>query len=115
VSARIGLLLWTFATGSDIESSSPAIANGIVYIGTFSEPGKLFALNTGGSVLWSADTGFEIEASPTVADGMVFLGSLDKNVYAFALDAGNNAVYRRGTPPPRFESLQRDLHLEISR
>ena len=79
--------------------SSPAAANGVVYVGSLDQ--KLYALDaSNGHVLWTATTGERIYSSPAVADGMVFVGSHDHNLYAFALDAGNDAVYRGTRAPP---------------
>ena len=51
--------LWSFQTGSTNVKSSPAVVNGIVYVGA--EDGKLYALNsTTGDQIWTytADAGF---------------------------------------------------------
>ena len=61
--------------------SSPAVANGVVYVG--SVDGKLYAYHaTTGALLWSATTGSYINSSPAVANGMVYVGSADQNLYA---------------------------------
>ena len=62
---------WSATTGSSI--SSPAVANGVVYVGSGYD---LYAFNaqTGGQ-LWSASTGNYIESSPAVANGVVYIGS----------------------------------------
>ena len=76
--------LWSFATGGPIDSS-PAVANGMVYIG--SEDHRLYAFD--GSChrdcqpLWSFATGGPIDSSPAVANGMVYIGSEDHRLYAF--------------------------------
>ena len=70
---------------SDLEVySSPAVANGVVYVG--SEDYKLYALDVvTGARKWSYATGSFIESSPAVANGMVYIVSSDHNVYAFHL------------------------------
>jgi hypothetical protein len=70
---------WTATTGAAIWSS-PAVANGVVYVG--SSDGKLYAYavgcNSGGgtcSPLWTATTGSGVESSPAIANGVVYVGS----------------------------------------
>ena len=63
--------------------SSPALANGVVYIGGNQ---NLYALDAAtGKVLWTYATGNTIQSSPAVVDGVVYVGSNDENVYAFGL------------------------------
>ena len=51
--ASTGALLWKYATG-DGTYSSPAVANGVVYVG--SDDGNVYALNAGtGALLWKYD------------------------------------------------------------
>jgi outer membrane protein assembly factor BamB len=66
--------------------SSPAVANGIVYIGA--NDGNLYALNaTTGAVLWSFQTeGGPVVSAPAFANGMVYVGSINNNEM-FALNA----------------------------
>jgi hypothetical protein len=79
---------WTGTTGSSIYSS-PAVANGVVYVG--SADWKLYAFpascGTGGaacSPLWTGLTGAPIDySSPAVANGVVYVGSTDHKLYAF--------------------------------
>ena len=78
--AALGVV-WTGSSGSYIRSS-PAVADGVVYIG--STDGKLYAYavgcaNGGGTCtpLWTATTGSPILSSPAVADGVVYIGSND--------------------------------------
>jgi len=66
----------------------PAVANGIIYIG--SGYNSVYALNaTNGIQLWSYPTGSGIDSSPAVVDDVVFIGSTDHNLYA--LNATNGA------------------------
>jgi outer membrane protein assembly factor BamB len=74
-------VLWTYAAGNFVESS-PAVANGVVYVG--SDDYNVYALNAKtGAKLWSYATGDSVHSSPAVANGMVYVCS-DK-VYAFGL------------------------------
>jgi len=80
--------LWQGLAGSQsILQSSPAVANGTVFVGAFD--GKLYAFDANGcgqatcQPLWTGTTGASIESTPTVAGGMVFVGSDDGKLYAF--------------------------------
>jgi outer membrane protein assembly factor BamB len=69
--------------------SSPAIANGTLYIG--SDDQNVYALNaTNGAFDWKYTTGNAVQSSPAVANGVVYIGSEDGNVYA--LNAATGAV-----------------------
>jgi outer membrane protein assembly factor BamB len=90
--------LWTGTTGSGI-FSSPAVANGVVYVG--SDDGNLYAFpascGTGGadcSPLWTGTAGNNISSSPAVANGVVYVGSYDGSLYAYDLAAGPTAPAR---------------------
>jgi outer membrane protein assembly factor BamB len=67
--------------------SSPAVANGVVYVG--SVEGIVYALNANtGARLWSFATGREVESSPAIANGVVYVGSDDGNLYALNASTG---------------------------
>jgi outer membrane protein assembly factor BamB len=83
--------IWLGMTGALVESS-PAVANGVVYIG--SEDHKLYAFDAAGTTgcsgtpktcapLWTGATGERISSSPAVANGVVYVGSFDGKLYAF--------------------------------
>jgi outer membrane protein assembly factor BamB len=60
----------------------PAVANGLVYVGSGDR--NLYALNAGtGQTLWTAATGGYIRSSPAVANAVVYVGSDDSRIYAF--------------------------------
>ena len=72
-------------TGDSISFSSPAVVNGVVYVG--SDDHSLHAVDAAtGKVKWKYPTGGKVQSSPLVLDGLVYFGSRDSNVYA--LDAG---------------------------
>lgn len=80
--------LWQGLAGTQsILESSPAVANGKVFVGAFD--GKLYVFNANGcgqatcQALWTASTGGSIESTPTVSKGVVFIGSDDGKLYAF--------------------------------
>jgi outer membrane protein assembly factor BamB len=67
--------------------SSPAVANGVVYVG--SEDHSLYALSAAtGAKLWSYTTGDTVDSSPAVANGVVYGGS---DAGGYALDAATGA------------------------
>src|SRR6266571_551392 len=62
--------------------SSPAVAGGVVFVG--SADGHLYAfVASTGNFLWAASTGGYINSSPAVAKGLVYIGSADHKLYAF--------------------------------
>jgi outer membrane protein assembly factor BamB len=64
--------------------SSPAVANGVVYIS--SNDGNLYALDAStGQRPWSYGTTSAFYSSPAVANGEVYIGSYSSSVYAFGL------------------------------
>ena len=82
-------LAWTGATAAAV-NSSPAVANGVVYVG--SSDGKLYAFAvgcaTGGATctpIWTATTGGAIDSSPSTSGNHVYVGSADGKVYAFQI------------------------------
>lgn len=77
---------WQVDTDGQI-LSSPAVADGIVYVGSGDD--KIYALSaTSGDQIWSFGTNDRVRSPPTVVDGTVYVGSDDGNVYAFDADSG---------------------------
>ena len=86
LNATSGAYLWSYYTGGTIYFSSPAVANGVVYIGSYGG-GAIYALNaTTGGYLWSYGTGNIYASSPAVANGVVYIGSYS-NGDLYALNA----------------------------
>jgi glucose dehydrogenase len=81
-------LKWKTSTGAFFGfTSSPAVANGVVYVG--SDDHNVYALNANtGAQLWSYSTGGNVDSSPAVANGVVYVGSDDHNVYALNARTG---------------------------
>ena len=79
-------LKWKFDLGSMAgQFSSPAVANGVVYVGS-SDNDSVYAVNAStGAKLWSFTTGHFVHSSPAIANGVLYAGSYDSKVYA--LDA----------------------------
>jgi outer membrane protein assembly factor BamB len=85
---------WTGVGNNDVIISSPAVANGVVYVGGFD--GAMRAYDASGSLscsdspktcqpLWTFATGGPIASSPAVVNSMVYVGSEDGKLYAFSL------------------------------
>jgi len=73
-------LRWKFRTGGAVQSS-PAVRDGIVYVG--SNDGRLYALDAGsGGERWRLQTQGRVASSPAVADGRVYVLSYDGRLHA---------------------------------
>jgi len=80
LNADTGAALWTSQNvGGDY--SSPAVVNGVVYVGTAALDAKT------GALLWRYTSGSTYSA-PTVANGVVYVGSDDPNLYALDAKTG---------------------------
>jgi outer membrane protein assembly factor BamB len=80
---------WSYTTGGNVSFSSPAVAGGVVYVGSID--GKVYALNAAtGAVKWTYATISAVMSSPAVAGGVVYVGSDDQKVYA--LNAATGAL-----------------------
>jgi outer membrane protein assembly factor BamB len=79
---------WSHSTGRAQVASSPAVANGVVYVGSWD--GYVYALDVrSGALLWRyTAVGDEVHSSPAVANGVVYVASLDSNVYALNAKTG---------------------------
>src|ERR1041385_4971150 len=72
---------WTFTTRARVESS-PAIADGRVFVG--SNDGRFYVLNlTSGAKVWEFDAGGPLAASPAIANGRIVIGSQDGKLFCF--------------------------------
>ena len=82
--ASTGAPKWVQKFGSGPAYSSPAVANGVVYIGRLD--GTVLALDAAtGDTDWSYLTGGDVYSSPAIADGTVYVGSYSGVLYAFGL------------------------------
>jgi outer membrane protein assembly factor BamB len=78
---------WTFKTGGPIVSS-PAIADGVVYIG--SSDGGLYAVDQEtGQQKWKVMITEPVASSPAVAGGLVYFLTYDGVLYAVTADKGD--------------------------
>jgi len=79
-------ILWSYTTGGEIYSS-PAVANGKIYIGSYDK--KVYCLNaSNGELIWSNLAGGYVFSSPAVANGKIYIGSSDGKVYCMDADTG---------------------------
>ena len=86
LNATTGALIWTNPPISTTSASSPAVAEGIVYI---AQGSYMFALNDStGAQVWNYSIGVFTQSSPAVADGILYVGSEDKSVYALNASTG---------------------------
>jgi eukaryotic-like serine/threonine-protein kinase len=84
--ATSGQKKWFFRS-SNVVTSSPTVANGVVYFG--SGDGNLYAIYaSSGQKKWSFRSGDAVGSSPTVANGVVYFGSGDGNLYAVYASSG---------------------------
>jgi eukaryotic-like serine/threonine-protein kinase len=82
---------WKFHTDGSV-ISSPAIANGIVYVGSTDH--NLYAVDVErGTLRWKFKTGSRVTSSPAVSGGLVYFESYDGNFYA--VDAAKETAGER--------------------
>ena len=87
--ASNGTLKWTREIYLSSTNNSPAVANGIVYVGCGGNTFSALDAQTGATI-WTYQTGPSDGSAPTVAGGIVYVGTLTKGV--FALNATNGAL-----------------------
>jgi len=88
-------ILWNYTTitrsgtyGHTVRGvfSSPAVADGKVYVGSHDD--NVYCLNAStGAKIWNYTTGDNVISSPAVVDGNVYVGSDDGKVYCFSMHA----------------------------
>ena len=77
---KLSGLKWKFHSGGLIVSS-PAIANGLAYVG--STDGNLYAVDlNSGTMRWKFETKARVVSSPAVAGGLIYFSSYDGWFYA---------------------------------
>jgi len=77
---------WSFHTHGEV-ISSPAIADGVVYVG--SNDGNLYAIDQRtGLKKWSYATDARITSSPAIANGIVYCSSYDGSFFAVDAESG---------------------------
>lgn len=77
---------WKLTTGGKV-FSSPAVARGVVFVG--STDGAVYAIDAAsGQQKWKAATKARITSSPAIANGMVVVASYDGAIHAFDAATG---------------------------
>jgi eukaryotic-like serine/threonine-protein kinase len=67
-------LKWSYRTNGEV-AGSPAVARGLVYVGSFDLNGIVYALDAHtGAQRWSFAVGGYVASSPAVANGLVYIG-----------------------------------------
>jgi hypothetical protein len=105
---------WSAAIGNTAGTSSPAVADGVLFVG--SDDGNVYAFDPEGldnctaspracRPLWSGTTGGAVTSSPAVQSGRVYVGSHDAQLYQFA--ACNNPKSSTGLAPCDLTSAYR--------
>jgi outer membrane protein assembly factor BamB len=79
-------VLWTYKTGSGVVGS-PAVVDGVVYIGASGEGHALNA--TTGAIKWKYTTRVFVHSSPAVANGILYVGS-GARFYALNAETGTS-------------------------
>jgi len=78
---------WSFQTSEAIVSS-PAVADGVVYVG--SSDNFLYAIDAvTGKQRWKFDAHGNVSSSPAISAGVVYVVSLDGNLYAIDATSGD--------------------------
>jgi len=91
-------LLWTFQIGGNI-ISSPAVADGMVFVGS-ADNNKTYALDqSSGTLIWSSQLDERIWGSPAVDNGKVFITDMS-NLYALN-EATGAIAWRHNIGPNR--------------
>jgi outer membrane protein assembly factor BamB len=94
-----GKLLWNYTTDKVIVSS-PAVANGIVYVSSYDN--TLYALNAlDGSKIWSIKNDKGLSGF-TVVNDVVYAASGDGKIYAFKAATGNK-LWSQNVAPAEFQ------------
>jgi hypothetical protein len=89
---------WRFKTGN-LNRSTPAVAGGVVYVG--SHTGNLYALDAAtGALKWQAALGGEIASSPAVADGWFTSATTRVSTRSTRQRASASGRSRRATSRP---------------
>jgi len=109
LNAKTGNELWSKSIGPSEFWSSPAVVNGVVYVGTeeytLNRNNGVYALNAkNGGQLWNYSSGYSVEASPVVVGGVVYFVTDNGDLYALSaktgLDIWNSALFGVGDSSP---------------
>jgi outer membrane protein assembly factor BamB len=97
---------WKFHTNGYV-ISSPAVANGVVYVG--STDGNLYAIELGtGTQKWKFKTEARVASSPALEGGTVYFGSYDGKFYA--VDAASGQLKWKFAAPGERRFAAKHIH-----
>lgn len=91
VNASTGELIWSYNTTETMVNTSPAVAEGLVFFGTYNW-GRIFALNAStGDHVWNITTSSShVSSSPAVVNGVLYMGVWWENaIYAYNASTGD--------------------------
>ena len=96
-----GDLIWEFTQPSGSVRSSPTVADGTVYVGSYDD--TLYAVDAAtGTQEWAFDTSGSVRSSPTVVDGTVYFGIIKyQGGTLYAVDAATGSEEWTFTQPSR--------------
>ncbi len=89
--AKTGKILWQIAdpTAGSIDTGAASVANGVVFVGSYS--GMMYALDAKtGAILWNFASGGTVVDGPSIVDGVIYWGSGYKRI---SPGRGNNKLY----------------------
>jgi outer membrane protein assembly factor BamB len=99
--AGTGSTVWNYP-GANAQSSDPAVAGGVLYIGD--KDGRVYCLDAGvGSVLWVKETGLTIYEAPAADNGRLYVcandyeSDWDHTGYLICYDSGTGSELWRKT------------------
>jgi outer membrane protein assembly factor BamB len=96
---------WKYRTDAAV-TSSPAVVDGKVYIGSHDE--NIYCLNAGtGSLVWKFPIDFRVMSSPAVVDGRVYTGADDGYIHCINAETGTEIweTYAGGRLPILFPPI----------
>jgi len=99
LNAKTGKTLWSVVLQQSLHSSSPAVANGVVYVGAVD--GTLIALNaSNGHTLWTTSLGANnaIVTAPVVNNGEVFVEGDGTGLFALNATTGKQLWFASSHP-----------------
>ncbi len=86
---KTGAVDWRADYVADYSTSSPAVANGVLYLGSYDT--RMYAIKArSGKLLWAPKWGTDnmergFNSSPAIANGRVYVGCRDGSLYAFGI------------------------------
>jgi outer membrane protein assembly factor BamB len=88
--ATTGALVWKSSGTWGAIRTTPAVVNGVVYVGSDQDPsGAVYSLNaTTGALNWTVHPGGLVRSSPTIVGGVMYVGADNNKLYAYNATTG---------------------------